>query len=215
MLQLPLRDHIPHKNYILATMITFSHFVVLALVASKLLPKLCLLAVPGLYILFMAGGTFRGGQSISRDRLVLALSVRWKEPEQLASYMRRYWFALRYSGSASARQRTCTSLAMIQIGLGLVVLWKASIIIGALMLIEAGVLWLMATRVNRPLSMYKDARVRNSNDPFFRNEWRTGVAALLAYAELYPESGGANFIADHLLGDELVQEELSNMLKSG
>lgn len=195
-------------------MITFAHFFVLALVASKLLPKLCLIAVPGLYIVFMASGTFRGGQSISKDRLVLALSVRWKEPEQLASYMRRYWFALRYSGSASARQRICTSLAMIQIGLGLVVLWKASIVIGALMIIEGSVLWLMATRANRPLSMYKDVRVRDSDDAFCRTEWRKAVAALIAYAELHPECGNASFIADHLHGDERVRQELATMCKS-
>lgn len=195
-------------------MITFAHFIVLAVVASKLLPKLFLIAVPGVYILFMASGTFRGGQSISRDRLILALSERWNEPEQLASYMKRYWFALRYSGSASARQRTCTSLAMIQIVLGLAVLWKASVVIGALMLVEGSILGLMATRVNRPLSMYKDARVRSSTDEFRRTEWRNAVTALIAYAELHPENGNANFIADHLHEDELVRQELAAMFKN-
>jgi len=49
---------------------------------------------------------------------------------------------------------------------------------------------------------------------FCRNEWRNGVAAPLAYAELHPEIGSATFIADHLLNDKLVQQELPTMLKT-
>lgn len=116
------------------------------------------------------------------------------------------------SAAGQARQYTCTSLALLQILSGLIVFWKVSIVYGLLALMEGVTLWIMATRVNWPLSMYKDIKVRTSNDPFCRREWRYGTSAIIAYAELYPDNSNAKFIAAHLLSDELVRNELEVML---
>jgi hypothetical protein len=142
------------------------------------------------------------------DQLTKVLADRWRNPQVLAKYMVRYWPALKYSSSATGRQRTCTSLALLQIGCGVVVLWKVSAIIGVSLLVEGLVLWAMATQVNRPLSMYTDRRVRKSRDAFCRTEWRNSVGALIAYAELCPSDENANYLANRLLSDEETAHEV-------
>jgi len=193
-------------------MLTFSHVVVLALVGFGTLPPPFIVIIPWVYIWLIGRGLIKGGANIGVEELTGLLAHRWRHPEELAEYMKRYWVALQYSSSAAARQHTCVSLALLQVLSGVLVLWKASVVYGLLALIEGVALWIMATRVNRPLSMYKDAKVRMSNDPFCRREWRYGTSALIAYAELHPDNSNAKFIAAHLLNDEGVKHELEDML---
>jgi hypothetical protein len=190
-------------------MLTFSQALILALVALGVLPPPFVVLVPLVYIWIIGRGLIKGGANIRVEELAEILSERWKNPQELAEYMKRYWCALDYSSSATTRQHTCTSLALLQILSGVAIFWKASIAYGLLALVEGGVLWVMATRVNRPLSMYKDVKVRTSSSPFCRREWRLGVSSLIAYAQIYPANGNATFIASRLLSDELVQHEIA------
>lgn len=190
-------------------MLILSQFLVLALVGLGVLPPPFVTVLPWAYIWLIGRELIKGGAHIRVEELTELLSDRWNNPQELAEYMKRYWCALHYSSSATARQRTCVSLALLQIFTALVMLWQASIIYGLLALIEGIVLWGMATRVNRPLSTYKDAKIRLSKAPFCRREWRLGVSSLIAYAQIYPDNGNATLIARHLLNDELVQHEIA------
>lgn len=195
-------------------MLTFSQALILALVGLGVLPPPFVVLIPLVYIWIIGRGLITGGADIRVEQLAESLSERWKNPQELAEYMKRYWCALDYSSSATARQHTCTSLALLQILSGVAIFWKASIVYGLLALVEGGMLWVMATRVNRPLSMYKDTKVRNSDAAFCRSEWGNGVAALIAYAELHPENLNAKHIAVHLMSDELVIREINVMRTS-
>ena len=199
---------------ILNFMLIISQALVLALVGLGVLPPPFVVLIPLAYIWIIGRGLITGGANIRVKELAVILSERWKNPQELAEYMKRYWCALNYSSSATTRQYTCTSLALLQILSGVAIFWKASIAYGLLGLVEGGMLWVMATRVNRPLSMYKDVKVRNSDAAFCRGEWRNAVAALIAYAELHPENPNAKHIAMHLMSDELVIREMSVMRTS-
>jgi hypothetical protein len=205
---------IPQNPYVAKFMITLFHVLVLVLVGFGVLSPPFVVIIPWAYIWLMGRGLIKGGANIRVEDLTELLAHRWRHPQALAEYMKRYWMALQYSSSATARQHTCTSLALVQILSGIVVFWKASVVYGLLALIEGVMLWVMATRVNRPLSMYKDVTVRNSDASFCRSEWRNGIAALIAYAELHPENPNAKYIAMHLMSDEFVMQEMSVMRTS-
>lgn len=193
-------------------MLTLSQALVLALAGLGVLPPPFVVLIPLAYIWLIGRGLIKGGASIRVDELAELLSERWKDPQELAEYMKRYWRALDYSSSATARQHTCTSLALLQILSGRAMFWNGSAAYGLLALGQGGVLWMMATRVNRPLSMSRDTKIRLSANPFCCREWRLGVSALIAYAALHPDSGSANSIASHLLRDDVVRQELPEML---
>jgi hypothetical protein len=167
--------------------------------------------IPLAYILIMAPGTFAGGSDISLEKLQQQLSERWANADELAPYMKKYWVALEYSASATARQGNCTMLALISVGLAAYYYFKLNIEIPAYILgLTSVVLYVMATRVNKPLAIYKDQKFRTSLDQRFRNEWRLAVISIVAFAELFPGSGKHKFLAEIIENDDIAREIIKN-----
>jgi hypothetical protein len=155
----------------------------------------------------MAPGTFAGGSDISIEKLQIKLSERWVNADELAPYIKKYWVALEYSASASARQNNCTMLALISAGLAAYYYFKLNIEIPAYILwLTSVVLYVMAMRVNRPLAIYKDQKFRTSLDQRVRNEWRLAVISIVAFAELFPGSRRHEYLAEVIENDDTARE---------
>jgi len=119
------------------------------------------LALPSIYLAMMAPGTFGGGSDISLVKLHELLEPNWSHAEELASYIKKYWVALQYVMSASARQGNCTSLGLLSIGTAIYYFFGLNdTILSAMLGVVGVVLYIMAMRVNRPLSIFKDPKFR-------------------------------------------------------
>lgn len=79
-----------------------------------------------------------------------------------------------------------------------------------ILMLSSVVLYAMATRVNRPLSIYKDPKFRTSLDNRFRNEWRLATISMVAFSELFPDSGKHKYLAEIIQSDEIAREILKN-----
>lgn len=160
--------------------------------------------IPILYIVTMGLGTFTGGSDISLEQLKIQLQSRWVHADELAVYMRRYWYALLYIASANQRQRNCMFLSLTSLGIGIYFSWdQASIAFSATLCAIAVTLFLMALRVNRPLNMFNDPRCRNAMNEPFRTEWRLAATSIVAFSELFPDSPSHKFLADIVMNDEM------------
>lgn len=163
--------------------------------------------IPLIYILVMAPGTFTGGSDISLEKLQQQLSERWSNADELAPYMKKYWIALEYSASATARQGNCTMLSVISMGVAAYFYFKLNAEAPAyILMLSSIVLYVMAMRVNRPLSIYKDPKFRNSLGEPYRNEWRLAAISMVAFAELFPGSQKYQFLAEIIQSDEVARE---------
>ena len=165
------------------------------------------LALPSIYLLMMAPGTFGGGSDISLAKLHELLEPKWSHAEELASYIKKYWVALQYVMSASGRQRNCTSLGLLSIGTAIYYFfWLNNVILAAILGVIGVFLYIIAMRVNRPLSIFKDPKFRSTLDERSINEYRLAVTSLVAFSDLFPENQNYKFVADAVLEDEYARE---------
>lgn len=183
--------------------------IIAALLVDNSLAKYLPCVIPVLYILIIAAGTFSGGSDISMEKLHQRLSKDWVNADEIAAYMKKYWYALKYSISATARQRNCTFLSLVCFGLGIYYFfWLHSEIPAYILGTASVILYLMAMRVNRPLSIYKDQTIRNSLDERPRKEWRLAIISLVAFAELFPDNHNYKFLSEAIQSDELAKDIL-------
>lgn len=141
------------------------------------------LALPIVYIFIIGPGTFTGTRLVNKNQLTAALSQNWVNAEDLAKYMKKFWVALEYSWSGRARQNNCVTLSFTSLGLSLWYYLSGNSGIAALGLMCGIVLHIMATRVNRPLSIYFDRTARFSNNSGIRNEWLLAAMSMVAFSE--------------------------------
>ncbi|RUM54477.1 MAG: hypothetical protein DSY85_07155 [Marinomonas sp.] len=195
----------------------FSIQVIAIIVAVTVDHKLAVyvpLVVPSIYLVMMAPGTFGGGSDISLIKLHELLEPNWVHAEELSAYIKKYWVALQYVMSATARQGNCTSLGLLSIGTAIYYFFGLNNVILAVILGTVGVvLYIMATRVNRPLSIFKDPKFRSTMDERFINEFRLAVTSLVAFFDLFPEDQNYKFVADAVLEDEYARQFINTWRK--
>lgn len=172
---------------------------------AKYLPML----LPVIYVFIIGPGAFTGTRNINREQLELALSKNWVNAEDLAKYIHKFWVALEYSWSARARQNNCVTLSVTSLGLSLWYYTSANTTIAALSLVFGVVLWVMAARVNRPLSIYYDKAARLSNNPGIRDEWLKAAMSIVAFAELFPDMKKFSYMQNDVLSDDFARQAVN------
>ena len=176
---------------------------------AKYLPML----LPVIYVFIMGPGAFTGTKNIKREQLELALSKNWVNAEELAKYIHKFWVALEYSWSARARQNNCVTLSVTSLGLSFWYYSSANTTIAAtiaaLSLIFGVILWVMAARVNRPLSIYYDQAARLSNNPGIHDEWLKAAMSMVAFAELFPDMKKFSYMQNDVLSDEFARQAVN------
>lgn len=176
----------------------------IALYAEHPLGRYIACVIPIFYMIVIGPGTFTGGSEISVAKLKEQLQMRWVHAEELAVYMQRYWFALWYATSANQRQFNCSTLSLMSFGLGVYFFMNSDALMPSLILgIAAIVLYLMATKVNRPLSIYNDPKFRSALNDALLKEWRLAATALVAFSELFPDSTKHKLIKEMVMNDEV------------
>lgn len=185
--------------------------ILLALSLEHSLAKYIACIIPVIYIAMMGLGTFTGGNEINLEKLKEQLKPHWRHADELAHYMQRYWYALRYVTSANSRQFNCTSLSFLSAGIGFYFFLNIGMSAATFILcMSAVLLYLMAIRINRALGIFQDRKFRNSLDEKSRTEWRLATTALVAFSELFPESQNHKFLADMILDDEVGAATVKN-----
>jgi hypothetical protein len=167
------------------------------------------MALPIIYILIIGPGAFTGTRNINKEQLVLALSKNWVNAEELAKYIQKFWVALEYNWSARSRQNNCVTLSFASIGLSLWYYLSGNSAIAALSLVCGVVLYIMAARVNRPLSIYHDQAAKLSSNPGIRDEWLMAAMSIVAFAELFPDIKKFSFMQNDVLSDEFARQAVN------
>lgn len=189
--------------------------VLLSLIIGSELASYISCIIPVLYIMIMGMGAFTGGADISLIKLKEQLSLRWNHADELAIYMRKYWYALWYVMSATSRQNNCIWLSIFSAFTGVYYfLSSKNITVAIVLCVCAVLLYLMATRVNRPLSTFKFYVNRYPIDGESLTEFRLAVTSLVAFSELFPDNENYKFIADRVLRDDVSFEIVKNWRKS-
>ena len=172
------------------------------------------LVIPVIYTIIIGPGTLSGGSDISIEKLNELLGPKWNYSDELAQYMKKYWVALVYSMSASARQSNCTVLAFSSIGVGVYYFFSLEkpLLASALGFIGI-VLYLMSMRVNRPISIYKNPSFQNSANEKCLNEYRLAVVSLVAFSELFPDNQNYKYISDAVENNKYAQEVIKDCRK--
>lgn len=169
------------------------------------------MALPVIYIFIIGPGAFIGTRNINREQLALALSQNWVNAEELAKYIKKFWVALEYNWSAGTRQYNCVTLSFASAGMSLWYYISDNSEIAALGLVCSVVLYIMATRVNWPLSIYHDQAIRLSisDNPRIREEWLMAAMSIVAFAELFPDIKKFNYMKNNVLSDELAKQAIN------
>ena len=163
--------------------------IVIAVIVDQKFAVYIPLVLPIVYMAIMAPGAFGGGSDISLTKLHELLEPNWAHAEELSAYIKKYWVALRYLMSASARQVNCASLGVLSIGTSLYYFFGLNnFFLAAILGVVGVVLYIMAMRVNRPLSIFKDPKFRTTPDERHINEFGLAVTSLVAFSELFPEN---------------------------
>jgi hypothetical protein len=63
----------------------------------------------------MGPGAFTGGRELDYDKLVRSLEARWLYPEEIADFVRRYWYSIKYAMSAQKRGSLCSFMALFML----------------------------------------------------------------------------------------------------
>ena len=168
------------------------------------------LVIPALYIVVMGPGTFSGGSEVSVAKINELLAPRWAHSEELANYIKKYWVALEYSLSASARQNNCSILAFLSIGVALYYyIGLESELLSVLLGCLGVILYVMAMRINRPLSVFNDPKFKSLSDDKLMREYRLAVTAIVAFSEFFPDNPNYKNISNHVEGDAFASGVIS------
>lgn len=172
---------------------------------AKYIPML----LPVVYALVIGSGAFAGTRNINKEQLVSALSQNWVNAKELAKYIQKFWVAFEYNLSARTRQNNCITLSLASLGLSLWYYLSGNPAIAALSLMCGVFLWIVAVRVNRPLTIYYDHAAKFSNNSCIQDEWLMAAMSMVAIAELFPDIRKFNYMQNDVLSDEFARQAIN------
>lgn len=164
--------------------------------------------IPIIYILIMAPGTFWGGSNINIDMLRSRLDPIWAHADELAVYMKKYWYSLIYVMSANARQKNCFDLSLFALATSFYYFYISGPVPIAITLLGCSItLYYMSMRVNRALGIFNDSSIRTriistKNDSLYL-EWSLAATSLVAISDLFPENQNYKLLSQRVLADDL------------
>lgn len=172
------------------------------------------LSLPIIYIFIIGSGALMGTRDIDKNKLKTALSKNWVNANELAQYIQKYWVGLEYVFSSRSRQNNCVTLSLVSFGLSLWyylsnhTLQLLTMLMSGTGLLCGIVLYVMATRVNRPQSTFFDqaTRLRALSDPIIRDEWNMAAMSIVAFAELFPDSKNFSYLSNEVLSDDIAKQ---------
>lgn len=175
------------------------------------------LSLPIIYIFIIGPGTFTGTRDINKDQLKTALSKNWKNADELAKYIQKYWVALEYVFSSRSRMNNCVMLSLVSFGLSLwYYLSNHTLQVLTVLMCGTGfmcgiVLHVMSTRVNRPLFIfyYQVIRRRLSSHPKLMEEWSMAAMSMVAFAELFQDNKNFSYRSNEVLSDEFAKQTVN------
>ncbi len=170
------------------------------------------LSLPIVYIFIVSPGAFMGTRNINGNMLKSALSKNWMNADELAQYIQKYWVGLEYIYSSRSRQNNCFTLSLASFGLSFwYYLSDHTLQLLTVLMCGTGflcgiVLYITATRVNRPQSIFHDQGMRlRLSDPIVRDEWDMAAISMVAFAELFPDSKAHNYQSRAVLSDDIAK----------
>lgn len=192
----------------------------LGLLLDNAYAKFIPLSLPIIYIFIIGPGAFTGTRDINEDKLKAILSKNWENANELAKYIKKYWVALEYVASSRSRMNNCVTLSFASFGLSPWYYLKDYTFPAFFGFTCGIVLYVMATRVNRPQSIYCDRAIRQklsshySSGFYDRNiilaEWSMAAASIVAFAELFPGNKNFSYRSDEVLSDEFARDIVNN-----
>lgn len=183
----------------------------LGLLLDNAYAKFIPLSLPIIYIFLIGPGAFTGTRDINKDQLKTALSKNWKNADELAKYIQKYWVGLEYVSSARSRMNNCVTLSYVSIGLSLWYYLKDYTLPALFGFMCGIVLYVMANRVNRPQCIFYDQAIRRklSSHPGIRDEWNMAVMSMVAFAELFPDIKIFIYRSNEVLSDEFAKQTVN------
>lgn len=193
--------------------------LILGVILDNSYAKFIPLSLPVIYISIIGPGAFTGTRDINKGQLKTALSKNWKNADELAEYIQKYWVALEYVFSSRSRMNNCVTLSFVSIGLSLWYYSKDYTFPALFGLMCSIVLYVMANRVNRPVSIFYDQAIRRKLLNHYRSniydkevllaEWSMAAVSIVAFAELFPSNRNFSYRSDRVLSDEFARDTVN------
>ncbi|MBW6453785.1 MAG: hypothetical protein K0A92_08410 [Methyloprofundus sp.] len=114
------------------------------------------LVLASIYALVLAPGAFWGGNEIDKEKLIAKLKNDWNNPEEIAIFIKKYWFSIKFSMSAQKRGANASSIAIGSMIIAIYMfIQNINIIFTIWSLINCITLWLIGNRVNKSLFLIR------------------------------------------------------------
>ncbi len=182
-----------------------SHLFMLAALAGVFIDNIIVQIAPlvlGLiYIVMIGPGAFSGGNELDKEDLIDKLGENWRKPDELATFIKRYWCSIKYVMSAQKRGANCSLISLASFALGG---WYFYADLPMWLAIWSGLngllLWLIGNIVNKAMFILQ----YEQGTP----QWKTACVSFVALSEIH---GNENY--SYLVNKILPEDKVSEAVK--
>lgn len=154
------------------------------------------------YALLLGPGAFTGGDELNKNQLVSSLAENWRNPNEIAEFIIKYWYSIKYSMTAQKRGLNCLFIGLSSLVLaGWYVYSGSPIWVVAWSVINGVLVLAIGKKANKALSVLQ----HNKGTP----QWEIACVSFVALADILDNE---NF--KHQINGLLPQECIETALRS-
>ena len=75
------------------------------------------LILASIYVLILGLGAFTGGSELDKNQLTEKLSENWRKTNEIADFIIKYWYSIKYAMSAQKRGSNCSFIGIASLAL--------------------------------------------------------------------------------------------------
>lgn len=114
------------------------------------------LVFASIYALILSPGAFSGGRELDKNQLTTKLSETWRNADEIAEFIVKYWYSIKYAMSAQKRGSNCSFIGLASLALSGWYFYSGSPIWAVAWSVTNGLLlWIIGNKVNKALFVLK------------------------------------------------------------
>ena len=158
------------------------------------------LSFASIYILVIGPGAFTGGGELDKDELNKKLSEKWRNSQEIADFIHKYWYSIKYVMSAQKRGANCSFISLASFALSGWYFYSEFPIWLAIWSCANGIiLWPIGNKVNKALFILYHER----GTP----QWQTACVSFVALSEIL-ENENYSYLVNNVLPQDQVAEAI-------
>lgn len=157
------------------------------------------------YVLILGPGAFTGGNELDKSQLISNLSENWLNADEIAEFIIKYWYSIKYAMSAQKRGANCSFIGLASLALaGWYFYSELSIWVVAWSVINGLLLCVIGNKVNKALFVLQHEQGTH--------QWELACVSFVALADILGNDN-YKYLVNNLLPEERVETALRSYAK--